>query len=145
MLLIIYRKIDDKVEVLSEGSLVKESDQIQISYVSFNMKYGMIFSIDGNGTITLHYPDYMKDKDFSIIDKHETFLPHTFILDNAPYFERFFFITSNDPFTGEEIIKAAEELIKSPGKGKSGELGLSQMFKQHSTILYKTGDKENEA
>ena len=140
----IYRKTDDNVETLLEGSFVNQLDHIQISYVSFNMDYGMIFSFDGKGTITVHYPDPLKGNNFSIVDKEETFLPHSFILDDAPYFERFFFITSTKLFTEDEIIKATGELISSPDRGMSGGLNVSKGIKQHSIILYKKGDQEDD-
>ncbi len=54
--LYIYKQINSNVEELDDNSIVHENDRLQLRY-STNKEYGIIFSIDGNGYITIHLPE----------------------------------------------------------------------------------------
>ncbi len=59
------------------------------------------------------------------------------MLDNAPEFERFFFVTSDVMFSEEIIRESAMELFNKPDKGINDELNLPERFEQDSTLLNK--------
>lgn len=92
----IYLKTDDDIKKLDNLNKVKERDQLQITYNSKD-KYGIIFSVDGLNNITYHYPEYFNNSTSMDIGK-EISLPTSYILDNAPYFEKFYMVTSKDSF-----------------------------------------------
>lgn len=94
----IYLKDGEQALQLDNNSLVRENDVLQISYVASGQQYGIILSIDGNGTITQHYPDEGATAG-KLDTTGEVALPFSYKLDNAPSFERFFFITGSKSFT----------------------------------------------
>jgi hypothetical protein len=58
----------------------------------------LIASIDGAGVVTLHYPANADAPALATaLAQKPTSLPQAYVLDDAPQFERFFFITSEDP------------------------------------------------
>jgi hypothetical protein len=73
----------------------------------------VILSVDGRGVVTLHYPE-SEDKD-PILDQYKkTFLSTSYELDDAPDFERFFFITSKSEIDVQAILNSAKVLAKHP-------------------------------
>jgi hypothetical protein len=139
--IIIYRKNNSKIELLKNGDHAKAGDLLQIAYVPAGKTYGVIFSIDGSGIVTLHHPE---SKDDSSILKQEkkNLLSSAYELDNAPDFERFFFITAMEEIEVQRIIKKAEELALSPASAKTKNLELLDSFSQFSILLKK--EKKNE-
>jgi hypothetical protein len=68
----------------------------------------------------------------------EIYIENSYLLDDAPEFERFFFITSDKEFTEEFIRKSAQELFKKPDKGINNKLDLPEEdFEQYSILLKK--------
>ena len=55
--IIIYRKKSDTIDLLKNGNLARAGDLLQIAYVPAGQTNGVIFSTDGSGTVTLHYPE----------------------------------------------------------------------------------------
>ncbi|OHD53812.1 MAG: hypothetical protein A2Y33_16640 [Spirochaetes bacterium GWF1_51_8] len=134
----IYRKQGPKIMLLAERSLVKATDMLQISYVSAGRPFGMIFSIDGNGVITPHYPEFTS-KPATLMPEGEILLGKAYILDDAPYFERFFFITSDKPIDQNKILGAAEKLAQDSHVAMTDTLDLPAGVEQYSLILVKEG------
>lgn len=134
----IYRKTVEGAELLSSGVTVSSSDSFQIKYFAADQKYGLIFSIDGNGHITLHSPGTI-DESLLLNQGGEVALLESFKLDNAPAFERFFFVTSKKQFEIEEALDAGYLLAGDTEKAKTGELDLPDKFNQESFILLKEG------
>ena len=106
-----YRQAGDHPERLDEDALVRAGDAIQLRYNSSGAMYGVIASIDGAGAVTLHYP---VDEDApplaTALAKKPTSLPNAYVLDDAPRFERFFFITSADPIEVSQSLAALHAL-----------------------------------
>jgi hypothetical protein len=96
--LFIYLKDGNKAVELEDGSAVKQGDLLQLSYIAAGEQYGFILSIDGNGTVTSHYPDSGASS-AKLTASGEVPLDFAYELDDAPSFERFFFITGQKPFT----------------------------------------------
>jgi len=136
---IIYRKKGDEAEVLKSGDIAKAGDLLQIAYVPAGKTYGVIFSVDGNGVVTLHYPE--NENDSAILKQEKTvLLGAAYELDVAPEFERFFFITAMKEINVREILKKAKSLAGSPDSAKKENLALPKTFSQ-SSILLKKGER----
>jgi hypothetical protein len=135
--LVVYRKTGGGIERLERGTLTSEGDVIQLSYVAGPANYGVIYSIDGRGTVTLHFPESLRDNAPKLQRRGEVSLPYAYQLDDAPSFERFFFVTSTDAFPIAEVEKAVNTLASNPVKAQKGRLNLPSRFDQFSIILRK--------
>lgn len=102
--LFVYLKDGNKAIQLDSGAKVKEGDMLQLSYVSGGAQYGAILSIDGKGTVSFHYPE-SGGTSAKLQDGGEIPLDFAYQLDNAPNFERFFFITGPKPFTTAAFVE----------------------------------------
>ncbi|MBN1410633.1 MAG: hypothetical protein JW969_07295 [Spirochaetales bacterium] len=135
----VYRKNGDRQELLKSGYRVKKDDQFQIKYIAGEQKYGVILSIDGWGNVSLHYPSSTIIK--PILDqKGEIPMSSAFELDNAPGFERFFFVTSKKEFAVKPLLTEAQKLASNSEQARTGSLQLPAEFKQISFILIKGGE-----
>lgn len=121
--LFIYRKTASGEETLRDGDTAKQGDVLQLAYMAGGKRYGAIFSIDGKGNLTWHFPASMQE-DTKLEPGKKTLLAESYELDNAPAFERFFFITSGNRLVLSNIVRSASILAKDPGgsAGKSREL-----------------------
>ncbi|MBL8993500.1 MAG: hypothetical protein JNM63_09185 [Spirochaetia bacterium] len=91
----VYQKNGNEVRKLVSGEPVKVGQQLRISYTASGSHYGAIFSIDGRGSLTWHFPLMPTGKEsFRLNPSGEQILAQGYELDNAPEFERFFFVTS---------------------------------------------------
>jgi len=139
--IIIYRKSDSEIELLKNGDPAKAGDLLQLAYVPAGKTFGVIFSIDGSGTITLHHPE-SKDDSSVLKQEKKNLLLSSYELDNAPDFERFFFITAMEEIEVQSIMNKAEELALSSASAKTKNLELPESFSQFSVLLKK--EKKNE-
>jgi len=131
----IFRKTTAGSEGLEEGSLVREGDLVQIVYQASGEKYGAILSVDGRGTMTLHLPSEGKHA-IELQQGGQDTLGFSYELDNAPRWERFYFVTADIPFdipVVKRAIRQAEE---------EEELALPRGFKQHVFTLKKASDHD---
>jgi len=138
---IIYRKSKGAVELLSNRSQAKAGDLLQLGYVPAGKTYGVIFSIDGNRVVTLHYPESRNNSSL-LKQERKNLLFSAYELDNAPDFERFFFITAMEEIDIENILKKAEELARTPASAKTTNLELPESCHQYSILLNK--EKQND-
>ena len=121
---------------LETGSKLSQGDNIQISYIAAGRKYGVIFSIDGNGYVQLHHPN----SEFSqpvLQTSKRTNLPYSIILDDAPYFEKYFFITSTQNFSTDAVLEEAKNLAENPPRALNENLKLPEGFDQYTIVFYK--------
>jgi hypothetical protein len=133
---IIYKKSNSEIALLNNGDQVKAGDLLQLAYIPAGKRYGVIFSIDGNGVVILHYPE--KKNDSSILKQEKkNLLSSAYELDNAPDFERFFFITAMEEIDVQSVIKKAEELALLPASVKTARLELPESYSQFSILLKK--------
>ena len=102
--LFIYRKTGDAPEALVSGMAVHEGEVLQLAYVSSKI-YGIIFSIDGRGSVTLHFP--LNEESSTRLEHGTVYLPSSYQLDDAPVFERFFFIASDSPIDVSKMLARA--------------------------------------
>ncbi|MEL6547979.1 MAG: ActD-like protein, partial [Myxococcota bacterium] len=131
-------RADKSLEPLVDGSAARAGDRIQLGYrlpqTSDESVYGVVLSLDGAGSVTAHLPSE------GVAPKLQTHklvaLPHSYVLDDAPRFERFFLITSRRPFKLEPILQAARELGKRGG-GTGSTLSLESGVSQTSVLIVK--------
>lgn len=124
-------------EKLDENQVVKENDILQIAYTTDQQRaYGMIFSIDGRGIVTMHYPEY-KGGSIKLQFGSRVELPHSYQLDDAPRFERFFFVASAKQFAPADILNKAYALAQDPAASATKNLELGEGFIQKSILLLK--------
>ena len=133
--LLIYRKNKDGIEMLTDGSLSKAGDLLQLAYVAAHAPYGIILSIDGRGGATLHLPE--NGGTTSLAQNKRVLLPHAIELDDAPGFERFFLLTSEFPVEAAEIMESAKALAAEPLRARTEKLDLPAGVEQSSIIVLK--------
>jgi hypothetical protein len=134
--LVVYHKTRSGAELLRENSVVAERDVLQLGYVSGLQPYGVILSIDGRGVVTLHFPTGSRTAG-SLEPQGEVLLPFAYELDDAPGFERFFLITSREPFPVNIALGAADRLARDPDRARRVPLELPGKLEQSSIVLTK--------
>ena len=134
--LLIYRKANDEVHLIRNGDTAHMGDLLQVAYVSAGDPFGVIFSIDGSGAVTLHYPD----NDLSpavLLPNKQVPLKTAYELDDAPEFERFFFITARSEINISEILRQAKRLAENPKGAREAALDLPETYGQYSVLIKK--------
>jgi len=126
--LFLYRKTNQGTESLANGSVAKQGDRIQIYYHAGDAQYGTILSVDGRGVITQHLPESGVQSP-KLSQGDPVALDFSYQLDDAPKWERFYFITGNTPFD----IAQVKESIKS----STDSLNLDATLKPFVFTLHK--------
>ncbi len=139
--LLIYRKKAKDIDLLKDGDEAKAGDLLQIAYGSANENYGVIFSYDGNGTVTLHYPENSADSAL-LGDQKIVLLSLAYELDEAPGYERFFFVTSKSEIDVRSVLDKAKILAQDSARAKQEKLQLSNSYNQYSLMLKKESINE---
>jgi len=119
-----WKKTDGGIAKLEDMSDVREGDEIQLRYSVPQKCYGLLFSMDGNGAITMHMGD--GDKAIALEPGKMVTLPYAYKLDNAPHFEKFFFLVSDTLFSIDvnnidAVLKQKGVEVKSLTLRKTGE------------------------
>ena len=108
---------------------------LQLSYVSGGRRHGAVLSVDGRGSVTLHSPESLTGP---LVLKGGTVpLPSAYALDDAPAFERFFFVTSDAPFDVGTLMESARQLAREPERARDAPLPLPEPLSQICVILEK--------
>jgi hypothetical protein len=134
--LFIYRKTETQVQLLKNNAQALPGDLLQIAYRSNTHPFGIIVSLDGQGTVTLHSP-VNKDKETKLTLNKKIALPIAYELDEAPEFERFFFITSETSLDISEVLSATHRLAENKEQAQVAPLDLPKSIKQISIVLKK--------
>lgn len=133
----LYRAVPgrDAAEPLSDGDVAQEGDVVQIAYSSAHARYGVIVSIDGRGTLTLHHPIDPSERPALPAGLHA--LPRAYRLDDAPAFEIFSFITSEGPFDVAELIDHIEPQAPDIASRRSESIDVPPGFEVTSVTIRK--------
>ena len=99
----LYKQSGADAVLLKNGEAVKESDLVQITYIPGSYNYGVIFSVDGNGNVTRHFPDASWQAEKLQKTGEEVPLAFSYELDDAPKYECFVFVASKNPFDFSKI------------------------------------------
>jgi hypothetical protein len=118
-------------ERLADGTKVKPHDVVQVAFELSGAAHLAVVSVDGAGHATLHWPLDGKTAATPGLKA----VPQAFELDDAPGFERFFLVTSDQPLSVAEVLKAAE------GATRTGPLPLPPSMTQRSVLLDKPDEK----
>ncbi len=132
--LMVYRKAGERAERLADGAAVRAGDLLQLRYNGGGRRHGLIASIDGAGAVTLHFPDSPEAP--TALGERTTDLPHAYALDDAPRFERFFFIAADQPIDVARTLSALRALAARPDSERAA-LELPPRFRQFSLLLHK--------
>lgn len=92
----VWKKTGDSAVQMENLGEAHEGDEIQLRYAVAEKCFGLLFSMDGNGTITMHMGE--GNRAIGLEPGKMTTLPFAYKLDNAPKFEKFFFLTSKNEF-----------------------------------------------
>jgi hypothetical protein len=135
--LLAFRQVGAQVELLKQDALVRAGDLIQLRYNPGGKRYGLIASIDGAGIVTLHFPlSEDAPPEATAVTPETTALPHAYALDDAPGFERFFFITASAPIDVQQSLAAVRALARRVDSATAS-LELPAGFRQGSLYLRK--------
>jgi len=103
----IWRKTAEATEKLANNSEANAGDLLQVRYTAEKKCYGVILSIDGNGTLTIHLSGG-NGKAAELEAGKIVSLENAYELDNAPKFETFYLITDTTEFA---LAPIAENLL----------------------------------
>jgi len=101
-----YRKTNSGSEILTDGAIAHNGDVIRLGYRAAGRPYGVILSIDGRGAVTLHLPPN-GDQAASLQNEPTVLLDTAYELDDAPRWERFYFVTGETSFAVQPVMDAA--------------------------------------
>lgn len=131
----VYRQRADRVERIPAGTVARKGDRIQLGIVRGDAAHGAVVSVDGRGTVTLHFPE--AETGSTALGSGESRLPDAYELDDAPEYERFFLISARDePIDVGTVLHAAEALAEGTD-AKNSELALPRSYDQSSFLLRK--------
>ncbi|MBR5095643.1 MAG: hypothetical protein IK094_00880 [Treponema sp.] len=99
----LYKQDGAEAVLLKNGEAAKENDLVQITYIPGSYNYGVIFSVDGNGNITRHFPEASWQAEKLQKTGEEVPLSFAYQLDDAPKYECFIFVASKNPFDFSKI------------------------------------------
>ncbi|MFT3711964.1 MAG: hypothetical protein QM817_30350 [Archangium sp.] len=125
-------RLDEGSEVpvrLVDGAHVKSHDLVQVAFDLQGAQYAVVVSVDGSGGATLHWPTSIAS-DTKVPAAFKA-LPQSFELDDAPAFERFFLVVSNEPLNAATVLDDAKRA------GRNGTLIIPPRAAQRSLLLDK--------
>ena len=132
----LYRKGGGADQILRNGEAARAGDLLQLACIPGGQTHGVILSIDGAGSVTLHFPE-KTDGDTGLPNRRRVFLPQAYELDQAPGFERFFLITAKEPLPTAAILEKAGELAADSSRAETAGLDLPARFGQFSLLVRK--------
>jgi hypothetical protein len=127
----------DRPVRLAPGARVRPHDALQLAYTAGEARFGMVISVDGRGVVTQHLPASHGGAAPPLATNGETSLPVSYELDDAPEFERFFFVTAVQPFGVDQVVQAARTLARSTSEARHQPLPLPPDLAQESLLLEK--------
>ena len=96
---------------LSDQIILEEGNTVQLAYTApaGPEYYGVIFSIDGRSVVTMHYP-YRMGQSSLLVSGKRTFLDEAYTLDDAPEYEIFVLVVSEQPLDVQTVLQKAHEI-----------------------------------
>lgn len=137
----VHRQREGRIERLRDGDVARAGDLIQMSYVAAGHRNGVIVSIDGRGTVTLHHPE-RPDASPTLVARGEHALDHAYELDDARSYERFVLVTAGDePLSPNVVLDAARRLAQRGPAARHSALALPERWQQSSITLSKQPER----
>jgi len=113
---------------LHDGDLAHAGDTLGFRYDADGYGYGALFSIDGAGVVTLHMPESANGA--LELRQGVVTLDLGYVLDDAPDFERFFLVLSEDAFDLHRVLDAARDLA-----GEDDAADADLMVAEHLEVI----------
>jgi hypothetical protein len=99
--LIVHQQVKGGVRELSDGDTVRPGDVLQLEVVAAGSRHGWVLSIDGNQSVTLHNE--------GTLEAGQSLLPQGYQLDDAPYFEHFWLVVTDEPLPRAQVQHAVQQ------------------------------------
>jgi len=100
---------------LKDQAGIQTGNTVQLTYRvephDFSERYGVIFSIDGRSSVTLHYP-YNPGQSTQLVSGKAVPLDEAYTLDDAPYYEIFFLVVRDKPLEVKHVLDTAQRLAQ---------------------------------
>lgn len=134
--LALYRRTPRGSETLADGASARAGDLLRVGYISAGRGYGVILSIDGRGVVTLHLPPE-GTRAATLRGGGTILLDRAYELDDAPAWERFYFVTADHPFDVPPIVEAARHAVAEDRRAAPEVLPISREFRQSTFSIQK--------
>jgi len=105
----LFRKTEDGSERLADGARARAGDLIRVAYQAAGRPFGVIVSLDGRGAATLHLPQEGQQA-ARLGSSGSVLLDFAYELDDAPRWERFYFVTGETDFAVAPVLEAVARL-----------------------------------
>jgi len=134
--LALYRRTPAGSERLADGTVARTGDVIRIGYRAAGHAYGAIVSVDGAGSVTMHLP-LDGGRAAALKPGTTVLLDQAYELDDAPRWERFYFVVADSAFDVGPVEQAAREAARKPAELPPARLALPRAFEQANFTLQK--------
>jgi hypothetical protein len=132
----LYRKTPTGSEALEDGARVDPGDVIRIAYLAAGRSFGVIASVDGRGTVTLHVPHHGSQAS-RLKNDGQILLDFALELDDAPRWERFYFVAGDTPFEVASVLEAVGQIDTKRAADRAEQINVSQDLDQFVVTLAK--------
>jgi anti-sigma factor RsiW len=109
----VFRRTGDGSERLSDGAVAHAGDLIRVGYRPAGRTFGVIVSIDALGHVTRHLPP-TGDRAAHLKGDAMVLLDQAYELDDAPQWERFYFIAGDTAFDVAPVLRAVRDGVAPP-------------------------------
>jgi len=109
--LVLHRKTVAGSERLENGAAAYAGDLVLVQYHGAGRRYGAIVSVDGRGAVTVHLPSEGATA-ATLDDSGLATMGYAYELDDAPRWERFYFVTGDRSFSAAAV---AEQIGQTQG------------------------------
>ena len=133
--LAVYRRTPQGSEKLADGAVARAGDLLRVGYVAAGQGYGVIFSIDGRGVVTRHLP-VEGGAAANLRKDGVVLLDAAYELDDAPAWERFYFVTADRAFDIAPVLEAGRRAAAGAPRIPTA-LPLPRTFVQSTFSLQK--------
>lgn len=133
--LLLFRRTPAGSEPLLDGAAARAGDLIRVGYRAAGHAWGVIVSVDGRGVVTRHLPQD-GERAARLAAAPEVLLDFAYELDDAPRWERFYFVAGSDPFDITPVLESVRR-VASGGATPPPVLPLGKAVKQSSALLIK--------
>ena len=132
----VFEQVEAGLEERHPGEEVEAGDQLLLHYAALGRQHGMVLSIGWDDAVPVHLPAQGAHS-APLEPEDSVALPYTYELDHAHGFERFFMVTSGEPFRIEPVVQAAHDLVTDAGAATTQPLALPGNYEQSDFLLVK--------
>ena len=98
---------------LPQEALLEEGNTVQLAYlIPTGEHYGVIFSVDGRSVVTIHHPS-SRGQSSILVSGRRTYLNAAYTLDDAPDFELFVMLVSQESLDAESVLWEARRISEN--------------------------------